>query len=377
MTRSSGSYSVAGIFMALFGLASAFLSPVRARFIDRYGLRRALPPMTSAYATLLAVIATLTWRGGAPNVVLWTLGVAAGACTPPLGPVMRTLWRDILDGDLLHRAYALDTVAEELLYVIGPLLVGVLTAVAHPALGVAVSAALVVAGALLLCASPVVQTREPARADSPMRPGVTLGSRWRETLATASGQGGLAGPVLVAAGIGACLGAVNLLVVAFAAGQHHVAAVAWVEASLSLGSVLGGLLYGARTWPAPSAVRLSLLAGALGVAIAVAGSASGIVALSLLMGVAGLFVSPALSTAYLAADQAASPARRTQAGAWVNTGFNLGGSGGAAGVGVLVARLPLLLSFLIAGGFAVLGAAVPPAGKGTGCSRSAVSRRRR
>ena len=60
-----------------------------------------------------------------------------------------------------------------------------------------------------------------------------------------------------------CLGAVNLLVVAFAGRHHHVAAVAWVEAALSVGSVLGGLVYGAATGQATPPVRLSLLAGAL------------------------------------------------------------------------------------------------------------------
>jgi hypothetical protein len=343
VTRSTGSYAVAGVFMALFGLTSALLSPVRAGFLDRYGLRVALPPMTLAYALVLALIAALTWRSGTPGPVLWGLAAAAGACTPPLGPIMRTLWRELLDGDLLSRAYSLDTVAEELLYVTGPLVVGIVTALAHPALAVALSAGLVLTGTFLLLGSPAVGPAHP-RTDPPAP-------------ATVAGTPGVAGPVLVSAGVGLCLGAVNLLVVAFAARHHHVAAVAWVEAALSAGSVVGGLLNGARTWRVAPPVRLSLLAAALGAAVALAGLAGNIVVLTVAMGVAGLFVSPALATAYLAADEAAPPDARTRAGAWVNTGFNLGDSGGAAGVGLLVARLPLLLCFVLAGVPAALAAA--------------------
>jgi MFS family permease len=155
-----------------------------------------------------------------------------------------------------------------------------------------------------------------------------------------------------------CLGAVNLVVVAFAAKHHHVAAVAWVEAALSAGSVVGGLVYGARTWRATPQLRLSLLAAAMGVAVAAAGFSANIVVLTGLVGVAGLFISPALSTAYLAADEAAPPDARTQAGAWVNTGFNIGDSGGTAGIGLLVGRLPLVVCFVIAGAPAALAAAV-------------------
>ena len=369
ITRSTGSYAVAGVFMALFGVTSALLSPLRAGLLDRYGLGRALPPMTLTYAVLLAVIAAATWRTGTPAGVLWVLGAAAGSFTPPLGPVMRTLWRDMLDGDLLQRAYSLDTVAEELLYVTGPLLVGVFTAIAHPALGVAVSAGLVLIGTLLLLASPAVpqaQQRTEARRDEaqagvPAEAAAGTGSRWRRGLAAVPAHPGVVGPVLVSAGVGMCLGALNLVVVAFAAEHHSVAAVAWVEAALSVGSVVGGLVYGARTWRAPPAVRLSLLAAAMGVAVASAGFAPHLVVLTLLIGVAGLFVAPALATAYLAADEAAPPEARTQAGAWVNTGFNLGSSGGAAGIGVLVARLPLVVCFVVAGAPAVLTAAAPRA----------------
>ena len=123
VSRATGSYAVAGVIMALFGAASVFLSPLRAALVDRHGPRRALLPMAALYAGLLGVLAAATWRPGAPALLLGTAAVAAGACTPPLGPTMRAVWGELVtDRRLLQRAYSLDGVAEELLFVSGPLL---------------------------------------------------------------------------------------------------------------------------------------------------------------------------------------------------------------------------------------------------------------
>ncbi|MGX6606593.1 MFS transporter [Micromonosporaceae bacterium Da 78-11] len=336
VTRATGSYAVAGGTLALFGLTSSVLSPLRAKLIDRYGLREALLPMAAGYAALLSAIAVATWRPGTPPAVLWALAGAAGSLTPPLGPVMRSLWSALLDDTALRqRAFSLDTVAEELLYVTGPLLAGVLAAVANPALGVAVSAVLVLVGTLLLVTAPV------------RRPTHRAGSAGRSPADAGLLRPGLLRPVLVSATMGLGLGALSLLVVAFATRAHHLAAVAWVEAALAAGSAIGGLAYGAVTWRWSGQVRLPLLAAMAGTLLAVAGLAGNLAVLAALTGLAGLFVAPTLTTAYLLADEAAAPEARTQAGAWVNTAFNLANSAGTAAAGLLLGRLPLAVCFAV------------------------------
>lgn len=91
--------------------------------------------------------------------------------------------------------------------------------------------------------------------------------------------------------------------------------------------------------------------------MAAAGLAGNLYVLIAVAGVAGLFVAPALTTAYLIADESADAARRTRAGAWVNTAFNAGSSGGTAAVGLLVDRLPLALCCAVAAAPALLCAA--------------------
>ncbi|MCW2901827.1 MAG: hypothetical protein JWO67_4092 [Streptosporangiaceae bacterium] len=354
LTAATRSYAAAGVVMALFGLAVSFLSPARAGLIDRYGWRRALPPMAIAYAGLLLLIAASTWRPGASQVALGVLAVAAGACAPPLGPVMRSLWNDLLpDRRLLQRAYSLDMVAEELLFVTGPLLAGLLANVAVPSAGLVLSAALVLTGTLALVRSPDAGPDTRAGGGGP--PEATVARIPRRRLMRS--VMGLGLPMATAAVAGIGLGALSLVILAFAQQRHQTAAVALAEAALAAGSAVGGLAYGTVAWRGSARVRLRVLGAGLGLAIAVAGLAPNLYALVAILAIAGLFVAPVLSTAYLVADESASPGQRVRAGAWVNTAFNAGSSAGTAAFGLLIGRLPLALCFVVAGAPAVVSAA--------------------
>ncbi|MEU9521331.1 MFS transporter [Streptomyces sp. NPDC048224] len=368
LTRSTGSYAVAGLVMALFGATSVFLSPYRASLVDRLGPRRALLPMALLYAVLLCALAAACRQPGTPEAVLAVTAACAGACTPPLGPTMRALWAELLpDRALLQRAYSLDGVAEELLFVSGPLLVGGVVAVAPPTVGVVLSAVLVAVGTLAFVISPAAAALRPAprRKDTaPATPGGTGQAR------------SLLQPVVVAAAVGVSVSAVDLLVVAYA-GERDLGdgAVAWVLAALSVGSAVGGLVNGAVAWSSSTRTRLPFFAAGLGVCLAAAGLTPGLGTLLLAVMCAGLFVAPALTTAYLIADESVEPGFRVRAGAWCNTAVNAGGSAGAAAVGLLVERLPLPVCFAVSGAVAAAAALVPgrrrgPARSGTGAAQS-------
>ncbi|MET7319862.1 MFS transporter [Streptomyces sp. NPDC005549] len=371
LTRSTGSYAVAGLVMALFGATSVFLSPYRASLVDRHGPRRALLPMALLYAVLLCVLAAVCRRPGTSEAVLAVTAAFAGACTPPLGPTMRAVWAQLLpDRALLQRAYSLDGVAEELLFVSGPLLVGGIVAVAPPVVGVVLSAVLVAVGTLAFVTSPATAAPRPAGREKKAGPAPGDG---------ATGQArALLQPVVVAAAVGVSVSAVDLLVVAFA-GKHGLGdgAVAWVLAALSVGSAVGGLVNGAVAWGSPTRARLPFFAAGVGLCLAAAGLAPGLGTLVPAVMCAGLFVAPALTTAYLIADESAAPGFRVRAGAWCNTAVNAGMSAGAAVVGLLVERLPLPVCFAVSGAVAAAAALVPGNRRGGSARRAGpVSRRR-
>ncbi|MFI6347723.1 MFS transporter [Streptomyces sp. NPDC050560] len=337
LTDATGSYAVAGTVLAVFGLSASLLAPVRAELVVRRGPRAALPPLSWACAALLGALAFTTWRP-APTPVLLVLTLLAGGCAPPFGAVMRTLWSDLAAGPALRRrAFSLDTVAEELLFVAGPLIAGAFVATGSAPAGVAVCALLVLAGGALLATAPALRTARhgtPRDGTAAPEPAFTV----RVLIA----------PVLVACGIGIALGALDLLIVVFAQRAHRPGAVAWPAGALSVGSAVGGVLYGARHWRLGDRARLSLLALALAAALAATGLAPGVWVLVAGAAATGLFVAPALSTAYLLADDAVPPAARTRAGTWVSTAFNAGSSAGTALVGLLVEQAPLALCFALA-----------------------------
>jgi hypothetical protein len=293
--------------------------------------------MAVAFALVLVGLAAGTWRPGAPGPLLAGLAMAAGVCAPPLGPVMRTVWSEmLLDPALLRRGYSLDTVAEELLFVAGPLLAGLVAGFATPPVGVAAGAGLVLAGTLAFVST------APVRALSGSPDMAIAGPRQRSRIGF-----GLARPVAAALGIGVYLGSVELLMVAFAKQHHHAAAVAWCSASLSAGSAFGGLVHGSLPWRISGRARLPVLVTVPALGLALAGLSPNVHVLAVVAGATGLFISPALATAYLIADESAAQSARTRAGAWVNTAVNGGSSGGTAASGLLLGRLPLAACFAV------------------------------
>ncbi|MBO4253429.1 MFS transporter [Streptomyces griseorubiginosus] len=363
VTRATGSYAVAGTVMALFSGTSVFLSPARAALIDRHGPRGALVPMTAVYASLLGLLTVLVWRPGVPALALGAVTAAAGACTPPLGPTMRAVWTRLTpDRTLLQLAYSLDGVAEELLFVSGPLLVGLLVGTTAPATAIAVGTALMLAGTAGFVTSPAVRAQGPAEKAAVDGASASPEEDGRPTKRR-SVLRGILQPVVAAVGVGLALGVVDLVVVAFAEqrGQGD-DAVAWTLAGLSGGSAVGGLLNGAVAWRVPARVRLPFTAAGLGLALLGAGFADGLGTLAAALAVSGSFVAPALTTAYLVADEAAAPEARVRAGAWVNTGVNAGSTAGAAAAGLLVGALPTALCFAAAGAAALLTALVTSRG---------------
>ncbi|MEU9455751.1 MFS transporter [Streptomyces sp. NPDC048277] len=341
VTGASGSYAVSGLVMALFGATVVVLLPVRATLVDRYGPRRALPPMAAVYSALLCLLAALTWRPGAPPAALAVAAALTGCVAPPLGPTMRAVWGRLVDDPaLLRRAYSLDGVAEELLFVSGPALVGLLLRFGPPPTGLLLSAVLMPAGTCVFVMSPAVRGAVPPK--NPKREAGRPPGRFP------------AAPVVAAAGLGLALSAADLLVMAFAERRSYGAGVVpWVLAALSAGSAVGGLLNGAVEWRRPAGERLAWLTVGLGVALAAAGLAPGLWTLAGAMAVAGVFVAPTLTTAYLLADETAAEGERTRAGAWVNAAVNAGSSGGSVVAGLLVGRLSVGVCFALAGGVAL------------------------
>jgi predicted MFS family arabinose efflux permease len=340
LTAATGSLSGGGLLSTLFGTVAVVLGPARAALVDRWGARRGLTALALPFAASLFALAAAVREPGAALWLLAVLSAAAGSLCPPLGPTMRALW-DALTPDeaLLQRAFSLDTVAEELIFLSGPLLV----VAVHPVNGLVLAGALIGCGTLAMVSSPAARLLAP-RAK-------TASAQGRLRLFGANG-GGVRRAAYAAAGIGCCLGGLDLYVIAFAGRHHHPSAVGWILAAQSAGSALGGLLYGRISWRLPAGARLPGLLLMLSTLLAVTAAAPTLPVLGVCVAAAGTLMSPVLSTAYLSAAGTAPDGAATRATTWVNSAVNAGSSAGGALAALLVDGLPLPLCFLLA--------AVPP-----------------
>jgi predicted MFS family arabinose efflux permease len=315
--QATHSYAAAGLAVAAFGLASITL-PAKARLVDRLGQRRVLPPLAFACAAALIVASFLR-----DPVMMVTLIAVAGVAAPPLGSAMRSTWRLLTHGtELKERAYALDSVAEESLYLAGPLLVGLLIAVGPARWALVVTALLLVIGTLGMV------TGFSARPDHQDARGPLFGLG---PLRSPGLRGVLA--VVLIAGTATSIAFTCMAITAQTHGHPGAAGV--LEAAVGLGSVGGGLLWARRKHRRDRYRQLGFLLAVLAAGLTAAAAAPGLVALGVVMAVAGTAMAPVFVVSYLASDDLAAPNERTEASTWVNVANNAGNAGGAAVAGAL------------------------------------------
>jgi hypothetical protein len=97
----------------------ALASPLVARPADRAGQRTVLRPLMVVFAAATAALITGAQASASAWVLLAASGLA-GAATPQLGSMVRARWSALLAGSpLLHAAFSLESVADEVIFVAG------------------------------------------------------------------------------------------------------------------------------------------------------------------------------------------------------------------------------------------------------------------
>ena len=319
----TGSFAVAGATAGGLALGAGIGAPVAARLVDRAGAR-VLLALAVAHAAGIGGLVALG-HASAPAAALVLVAVLTGMALPPTSSVLRALYPDLLaaDVELVQTVYAVDSVLTEVIFVIGPLLVAGLVAVAGPEAALAVSAAAVVVGTAAFVT------------------GLPAGAAGRAAADHGHGRlGALRAPgittlVLSMVPVGIGLGSLEVALPAFAdaEGRRELAGV--LLAIWSVGSAVGGIVYGARprrrTLGAVH-VRMAVLVSLGFLAPALAGSPA---TMAVLIVPAGLFVAPLLATRNELARRVAPRGAETEALTWPLTALVAGVSVGAALAGAM------------------------------------------
>ncbi|MER5196635.1 MFS transporter [Streptomyces sp. NPDC002755] len=326
-----GTYSLAGALAAVYGVANAVGQPLLGRLVDVHGQPRVQLP--AAFVSALAM-AAFAFVGTDPLPLAYTAVAAAGLFTPPLEGGLRALWPAVLRReDQVHTAYAMDAVAQEVMFTVGPLLVTLCVSVWSAQGALLLLNAVGVVGALSVVVSP------PSRA-------------WRSAPREAHWLGALRSPGLLALlgaflFIGVALGSITVASVPYADDHGGDAVYGWLMAALGLGALVGGVVYGARQWAGPPERRLKALVALLAVCYLPLTLMPGAVAMVALTALAGVFLAPAIACAFVIVDRHAPRGTVTEAFSWLVTTFTVGASVGTGLAGPVVEAGGALWGFTV------------------------------
>ncbi|BDZ43288.1 MFS transporter [Paraoerskovia sediminicola] len=321
VSHTTGSLAVAGLVSGAGAIGTAVGGPTQGSLADRFGQRPVLLVVVPVQAlALVGLVAGAT--AGLPTAALVALSALTGALAPQVGPLARGRWLGLTDDAPRVRAASMsyESTADEISFVAGPALVGIVSAALSPQVALVgaacVSLVFGLAFALHPTASPA-RTVEPAAAT---RSGTaTTGSPSRATPSGTDGHGFLglllrvAAPVTGMLGMGMLFGGTQTAVSAFVrdAGSPDQAGVVYATMALSSAvTALCVILLPARwtlrsRWIAFSAGLLLTTSGMLVTVLAGAGTAGLVVA----MLATGLFVGPIMVTIFSVGGEAAPVAR--------------------------------------------------------------------
>jgi len=361
ISAATGQYGLAGSVSAAGALGGAVCAPRFGRLIDRVGQHRVLVPQCLIFAVAVGgLVAAVELH--APAWTLFLCGVTGGATIPQTGPMARARWSALLGGSpRLHTAFSIESVADELCFVVGPAAVTALATQVHPAAGVGTAVFLALTGSLwfasqrsteppvvgrdhLLSGSRrglrgVIRRGDMAGGSPPRRGGHRgVGPRGQAQPSRRRALAAPGLPVLVPAFVflGMMFVTVDLSTVAFASRFGHKALAGLILGCYALGSGTGGLWYGSRTWRSPVSRRMAITLSVTAAGVCTFWAMPNLAVLAVVIYLSGMTIAPTLISGFSLLEEQALPGRSTEAMTWLSTGISVGVACGAASTGFVL-----------------------------------------
>lgn len=324
-----GSYALAGAVTATGLAATAVVAPWTARLVDRHGQARIAVPAT-AIAALGSLSLLSCVHYGAPD---WTLfaSYAATATTPNTGGMSRARWAHLLKGDdrAVHTANSFEQAADELCFMLGPVLAAFLCAALFPEAGTLIGVVLLLTGVLVFAAQRT--TEPPPRGRTTTKEKSPLHARGMPTLLSSF------------LATGAIFGSMEVVTIAYANTHGHKAAAGAILALQAAGSCAAGLLYGTVEPSGPPNRRHILCVGAMAALMTLPLLAATLTGSLLVLAgallVAGMATAPTMVTGMGLVQQRTPEGRLNEGMTLAVTGLLGGIACGAAGGGWVVEHL--------------------------------------
>lgn len=338
--QQTGSYGAAGLVLAATSIGQAVAGPLTSRLMGRLGMRPVL------ISTLVVCVASVIAIGVLPLTVpmYMLIGLVCGLATPPVQPAVRTIYPKMVNSRQLTPLFSLDASAQEIIWVVGPVVTTFVSTQIGTVWGILLAAALMVIGGIWFISSPElgrVRIPRSKRAFGKVltRPPVMLAT--------------IVGFLL----IGACAAIEAGVVAAFG---HGGAEAGIVLAIFSIGSLAGGLGFGhAPISPWSTARRMFIVF--FGTVLAAFSMDFWWLAVTLF--IAGIGIAPALAVLFAIVSASVKFSDTAEAYGWVGTGQLIGAALGSALAGFLIDGYDAVGAFWAAAVLAFLGFVVPAVGR--------------
>jgi MFS family permease len=286
---------------------------------------------------LLAILAP----GSGPELFL--LCALYGFSNPPLAASMRATWATLItDRSLITRAFSLDSTAQEVIWILGPVLAAGIAEGISPRLPMVVMAAFSAAGVIWFATSHESRTWRSKHVGERHLLGPLMAGPVRRVL-------------LSILGLAFAWGALELAIPAYA--QENDASPGGLLSIWAVGSVIGGLGYAARRWTSSPQRMMGILLALNLLGFLIIFLAQTPLQLGILLLLTGVVNAPVIATFYVLIEELAPRGTVTEAFTWVSTTFLVGISGGVALAGIVADAFdPRTAWWLAVGGglFAVL-----------------------
>ncbi len=330
----TGSYGLGGVVAATGAVTTAISGPLIGRWADTHGQRRTLLPVVAVFVAAGCVFLPAVKQDWPLWIVFVSAGVA-GACIPPVSSMIRVRWTHLLRGThRLPAALAMESVVDEFVFIVGPVLVTFLSTTGHSTSGVVTAFTLAVVGSLLFAAQG--RTEPPPHGHA------------ARTGPSAIRSAGIRVLFVVGAAVGAILGTLEIALVAFADEENAMALSGVLIAGLAVGSMASGIGWGTVHWHSPLRVRLAvvlILMTVLSIPLLLVQDVWVMIPFVI---VAGVAVSPSLISSFTLAELLVPRSATTEAFTWLGTSLAVGVAVGTSIAGKVVDSVGANASFLVA-----------------------------
>jgi len=320
----SGSYAVAGAVAGTNALSFAVGSPQWARAMDRSGQSRVLR-VTALLSLVVGTAFVMAVLLDAPRWTWFALAALTGATAANVGSVVRSRWANVLpEAGQRQTAFAFESVADEVVFVVAPPAVTFLAALIAPPVGFLTGLLIGVVGALVLARQEATAPPVAERVAGTKQVRARVLSPWLVAIA------------VTYLAIGLVFGAVDVVVVGFADEEGRAVGAGIALSAFAGGSLVAGLVYGAVRLPGTLVTRFLVAALSFAAAVQALLLVDSLPALVVLAFLAGLSIAPVLVAGMSLVESRVPRAGLTEGLTWTTTGLTVGVTAGSALAGMAV-----------------------------------------